>query len=204
MKITRALTLAALATLSGGAFAFVNPGFETGDFTGWTIGFTPNGATAVQAVTVFDTVLGVPSRAATFEVGEAVFQNTGAGVILSQNLNLAGNTNYIFSFNWAAANPGQSGNADGGDFSTYINGSIFDTVSTGNIAAGQIYRGTITTAFTTGAAGNYNVGVQITRKFIPGAGLRQYVDNFSVVPEPGTMLALGAGLAALAARRRKK
>lgn len=31
-----------------------------------------------------------------------------------------------------------------------------------------------------------------------------HIDNISLVPEPGTMLALGAGLAALAARRRRK
>jgi hypothetical protein len=204
MKLSRGLITGALAVLSGSAFAFVNAGFETGDFTGWTVGFTPNGTTAYQSVDVFDTVAGVPSRAATFEVGEAVFQNTGAGVILTQVLSLAANTTYVFSFNWAARNPGQSDNVDGGTFSGYVNGALFSTQDSGYIAAGQVLRGTVTATFTTTTAGNYVVGAQITRKFITGAGLRQYVDNFDIVPEPGTLLALGAGLAALAARRRSR
>ena len=33
---------------------FVNGDFQTGDFTGWTVGLTSGGATAQQIVTSFD------------------------------------------------------------------------------------------------------------------------------------------------------
>ncbi|KAA0229141.1 MAG: hypothetical protein AKCLJLPJ_00220 [Fimbriimonadales bacterium] len=53
------------------------------------------------------------------------------------------------------------------------------------------------------ATGNTTPGGLSLRGFHNGAGSSVDFDTFQAVPEPATLLALGAGLAALAARRRK-
>jgi hypothetical protein len=195
------------ASVAASANLFTNPGFETGDLTGWTINPTANGMTAVQDVQVFETVAGVPSRAGHFRVGQVTFSSgIQEGIELVQMLNLNAGTNYVFSYNVAANHSGTSGgNSQGGVFTAVVN-SVFvgSTFAVGTINAGQTIRGTVTGTFTPTTSGSYSVGLRMTRPFTTGTTtLHQYVDNASAVPEPATMAALGLGLAALARRRRK-
>src|SRR5688500_2647817 len=89
-----------LAT-TGLAQSFVNGGFETGDFTGWTITPTASGATATQVVESFDIdgpgALG-SSLAAKFSVGQSVSATGQQGIELTQMLNLTSGVSYTISF----------------------------------------------------------------------------------------------------------
>lgn len=205
IKMAILSALAAGATMSS-ANLFTNGGFETGDLTGWTINPTANGLTGVQDVQVFETVLGVPSRAGRFRVGQVVFSSgIQEGIELVQSLNLTAGTTYLFSYNVAASNTGTGGNAQGGVFTAVVN-SVFvgSTFTAGSINAGQTIRGTVTGSFVASTSGLHSVGLRITRPFTAGTTtLHQYVDNATAVPEPATMAAVGLGVAALVRRRRK-
>jgi hypothetical protein len=208
MRITLSLAvMAALATASFGQ-NFVNGGFETGDLTGWTITPTANGQTTTQTVATIDIdgpgSLG-PSLAGKFSVGQVNFQSgQQAGIELTQALTLTSGQTYTFSFNWAAivTGVGQS-NAQGGVFSLIVNGNVLATGAAGSTSDTIPKYGFLTANFTAGSSGAHIVGARITRPFTVPGSLNQYVDNFTAVPEPATMLALGMGAVALLRRRRK-
>lgn len=200
-----------LATLvsASSAQVFVNGDFGTGDLTGWTVTPTSNGLSPTQTVEAFDIDFGGglgTSNAGKFEVGQVSFQaGIPAGIELTQNLNLTAGIQYTFSFNWAATAAGD--NAEGGIFDLIVNGNSLANQAAGDTGPsnpGQF--GFISAAFTPGSSGSYSVGARIQRPFILPGGVFQYTDNFAVeaVPEPGSMLALAAGVSALLASRRKR
>jgi hypothetical protein len=202
------LTLAASCGLSFGQ-SFVNGDFELGNLSGWTVTPTTNGTTTIQDVIDYDIDGPGPkgvTKAGRFAVGQVTFQSgVQEGINLTQNLNLTAGVNYVIGFDWSAyRDQGTGNNAEGGVFSVVINGALFGTQAAGQTGPTTPKYGSILVNFTPSASGVYSVGARITRPFTVPTGLYQVVDNFSIVPEPGTMLALGAGLAALAARRRKK
>lgn len=202
------LALAVVATTTG-AFAFVNPGFETGDFSGWTVTPTANGRTAIQDVIDYDIDGGGPlgvSKGGRFAVGQVTFTSgIQEGIDLTQSLNLVSGETYTISFNWSAYRETTTGgNSQGGVFSVNVNGTLLGTQAAGSTGSTTPKYGFITTNYTATFTGAHNIGARITRPFTVPADLYQVVDNFAIVPEPGTMIALGAGLAAIAARRRRK
>ncbi|MCW5937990.1 MAG: PEP-CTERM sorting domain-containing protein [Fimbriimonadaceae bacterium] len=182
---------------------FVNPGFETGNFNGWTQRNTPSGGGAPGQVTSFDVTGGGASLAARYIVGNTQFTGTEAGIELVQNLNLTGGVQYSLGFDFAVENTGGP-NAQGGRFSIIVNGTELSAIAVEQIGGNQIVRNSVAAIFTPGTTGVYEVGARITRRFEPSIGglLRQYADNFQAVPEPTTVLALAAGLALLKRRRR--
>jgi hypothetical protein len=197
--------------LSAAGFAqFVNGNFETGDFTGWTLGLTSGGAQTYQTVEDFDIdgpgPLGL-SKAGRFSAGRASGVTTGEhGVTLMQSLFLTGGVQYTFTFDWAATRTIASSNTQGGIFALMVNSTEIARGAAGSTSGTNPKYGTVSGVFTPGSSGNYMVGAWILRPFtIPNpTTLFQSVDNFTMspVPEPGTIAVLSLGLLAL--RRRKR
>ncbi|MCW5935942.1 MAG: PEP-CTERM sorting domain-containing protein [Fimbriimonadaceae bacterium] len=207
-KFGRTALFSLLAGLTTAASAqIVNGDFETGSLGPWVVGFTSNGATQVQDVVRYDIDGPGPKGtnfASRFQVGNANTPNQqNQGVIVTQNITLIGGTNYTLSFDYSSFNFGASNNADGGYYAVFVNGSQLGGVETGAINVGASSYGSVNANFLANTTGVYQVGFVIGRDFLSTASIYQYVDNFEVVPEPATMLVLGSGLAALAARRRK-
>lgn len=190
---------------------FTNGGFETGDFTGWTVTPTSNGRTSLQQVVAFDIDgaggLG-SSLSAQFSVGQVVFASgVPAGIELTQSLNLVASVQYTFSFNWAATRTTTSTNAQGGIFDLIVNGTSLANAAAGSTSSTNPHYGALSAVFTPTTSGAHAVGARIQRPFtVPtDNSLRQNVDNFtmSAVPEPASMAALAMGAAALLRRRRR-
>lgn len=204
---TASLALLTILAASASANLFVNPGFEDPiPLNGWTVTPTQNGQTRVQTTEVFETVLGVPSLAGKFAVGQVNFQaGVPEGIELTQDLFLNAGVRYDFSYDVAAYNSGTLGNAQGGIFTPIVSGNpVGAAFAAGSIDPGQTKRSTVTGTFTPTTSGVYTVGLRIARPFTPPVTLFQYVDNAVAVPEPATAMALLGGLAALALRRRRK
>ena len=182
---------------------FVNGDFETGDFTGWDIGFTPNGMTAYQSVDQFDLGYGM-SYAAGFAACQIEYdQGVEEGVILTQNMYLTGGFTYDLGFHAAAYRPYGGGNYDGGTFWLVVDDYVVSSWVSGYIAGGDPpLLSSVDGQYTPAASGYYDVGVMITRHYIcPGDTIYQYVDDFYITPAPGALALLG--LAGLMGRRRR-
>ena len=202
-KLTALLGFAFVAGLASTANAdFTNPGFETGDFTGWDIYLTENGATAVQDVVQFDLGYGT-SYVGRFSVGEANYDGTQQGIVLSQTMWLQGGFAYDLGCHAGAWREFGGTNAEGGVFSLFVEGTTVDSYGVGSIDGGAppvLF--SLDGMYTPAADGYYEVGVTITRPYtIPGDLIYQMVDDFYITPAPGALALLG--LAGLMRRRRR-
>jgi hypothetical protein len=176
------LALTAVAALSvaypAKANLITNPGFETGDFTGWT---------GVSNAAVTGTVLGVAPHSGSFQA------ELGAPASISQSVATTPGQSYTIDFFAAFASLGTGGNLSvnwGGStvFSHLFPTSTGYTEFTINVPASA-----------SSTALNFTIG--------PAAGLT-FLDDISVtsagVPDGGTTVSLlGCALFGLAAVRRK-
>ena len=214
MRYASALIAVLVLHSQASAQSFVNGDFQTGDFTGWTVGLTSGGATAVQLVTMIDIDGPGPltdSLAAQFSAGRATGVTTGEhGVTLMQTLLLQGGTTYTFDFDWAATrSPGLGANTQGGIFALMVDTTEITRQAAGSTSAAAPKFGHVTGSFTPATTGSYSVGVWILRPFtIPTPAtptLFQSVDNFTaiVVPGPASMALMALGAFVVVKRRRR-
>ncbi len=157
---TMLLSVAALAT-DVKASMLLNGDFQTGDLTGWTTYTTANGTIGVPSVTSFNTTGVGASLAATFNVGNISNPgNNGGGIFQAFN-----HTGGDLSVSIDVATVSGFGNADAGEFSLFVSGTLVDFIDFSDISGGVTERGTLSGTITNLAAGNYEFRVLITRSF---------------------------------------
>jgi hypothetical protein len=190
-----ALTPAARAAI------VTNGDFATGDFTGWTLFTTSNGSlgpagSGLPAVTSFNVTGSGAQNAATFNVGEVLFDSTQQGGGITQTVTLPGG---LISFSANIAAQGGSGpNAEGGVFNVLLDGITEDTLDIGPINPNPaIIRDTL--SFTTAeTAGAHTLEILITRPFLNSVGAEvtpdQFITNIAITgaaPVPAPLIGHG-------------
>ncbi len=176
---------AALAT-HGAAQSFANGNFETGDLSGWTIVNTPNGVGAPGGTFSYDidaTGPLSPSFAAGFMVGQVTFTvGDQEGIEITQSLSLSAGIQYVVDFDWAAQRVLAVGNAEGGVFSVIVNGAIVEGIAAGEVGGTNPNPkvGHFRVSYVPAASGPVDVGIRITRPYVPPGDLTSYVDNIAI------------------------
>ncbi len=198
--------LAVFAAQASATNLIQNGDFQSGDFTGWTIGTTSNGTWG----TGFPVVTGWPlggMNSAEGQVGEVNFDGTQQGGTLSQTFLSAGGAGTV-SLDWLASAP-FAGNADGGEFTILLNGTQVAQIDSGSINQGQMLNGVLSANVNLNNGTN-TLQIDVTRKYISVANLTplQYVTGVDVegqgVPEPGSLVLMGSGVLGLAGLLRRK
>ena len=206
--------MALVVMVSGAAFAsatnlLLNPGFETGNFSGWTIsGTSPNYGVDINGPVITGTypafgTTTVLVRSGTY-AGYAVVCSSGpcspSGddpsdyLNLSQTVSLTAGMLDTASF-WVASG---SGLAYGNGSEILVDGSPI-ALSLSNVTSSyQLVSGTFTTS-----GGTYDIGFRIAGSGYGDAGFS--FDDFSLTetPEPATYATFGTGLLLLAGFGRK-
>jgi hypothetical protein len=161
----------------------VNCGFETGDFTGWTL----SGNTGFTGVS--GNFSGINPNSGNFQ---AFFGPVGSEGDLSQTFATTAGTNYAITFFEAGLGGSPS------EFSASFNGT---TLLSQNPAPEQAYTEYSFTATATGPTSTLLFTVQNDPSY-------QLLDDVSVAPtttpEPGLYVLLGAGLAGLIEFKRRR
>ena len=187
MPLALLALLALVAAQAGASNLIVNGSFQSGDFTGWTLGTTSNGTAGAGFPVVTAWPLG-GANAWEGEVGEVSFDGTQQGATLTQSF--IGTGAATISMDWAASAP-FAGNADGGEFTMILNGVQIAQYDTNSINQGDPSNGVLT------ANANLNNGtntleIDITRRYISVSDLTplQYVTGIDVegTPEPGSLI----------------
>jgi hypothetical protein len=189
MNLKAGLAIAMSGAICGTAAAqeFVNPDFETGDLSGWTVRETPDGMTWPPMVEQYE-IQGPGtgfSYAARFSVGQ-VERTTGQpeGIDLIQELELTEGVEYTISFYWSAFRFSGGTNSEGGVFSVVIDGDLYGTQNAGSTSPTMPHFGFIEVNYTATRTGPHTVGARIARPFTASAAigqiLVQYVDDFNI------------------------
>lgn len=209
-----ALLAAAFAVLASGvAFGsptnlLVNPGFETGSFSGWTVsGTSPNSGVATSGTVITGTYPGFGTTTVTVHSGTyagyavvcSVFfpcvpsgHTTADYLALSQTVSLVGGALDTASF-WLASG---SGTVYGNSSEILVDG--LPIALTSRPAVSSTYALVSTGTFTT-TGGAHTIEFYIDGSGFGDAGFS--FDDFSLdtsalapIPEPGTMMLFGSGL----------
>jgi hypothetical protein len=192
---------------------FINPGFETGDLTGWTPFTTANGSNGpnLPNVVSFNTTGGGASLAAHFNAGQVAFNFpvfAGGGIL--QSLNFA-TGNYTVSLDFAANNTGGD-NAQGGRIQLLVDGIVQSpSFTSGPISTGQTIRTHLDIPVSL-TAGTHEFDFLITRPYLTSTNPDihspdQYLDNIHVnggtspVPAPPAVVLVGLGAGCVALKR---
>jgi hypothetical protein len=183
-----------------------NGDFETGDLTGWTVFYTPEGTTGagLPDIVMFDTDGdATPSQSARFNAGHISNAGAGAGGGIYQVVNLANSGSYTLSACAAMlVNGGSGDNSQGGVVELMFDGAVLDAHDFGYASAG-VPEYTLLGGLAEVLAGPHEVRIRISRGWIsaPPGTPYQYIDEVNLVPEPATVSLLVLGGLAMLRRR---
>lgn len=212
-KLTTIAAMAALLMSTPSyAVTLVNGDFSEG-LSGWSTTTTDNGRTLTRRTVLFETVAGVESSAAQYQVGRDDFLIGGNhGIILSQEVA----SDYVglatVSVDVAADNTSGGANSSAGLFRLLVNSTEIASNDFSAIRGLTTERAMLSGEIFLDGAAPVTVELWITRPFDPRDTLSAYVDNFEVVTEsaqpvplPPSVLMLGSALAlcGLASYRRR-
>ncbi len=191
-----AAVLGAGMTGPAAAQSFTNGNFSSG-LSGWTVVNTSNGTGAPGTTTSVD-IDGPgplpPSSAATYQVGQAVFQSgVQQGIQMSQSVSLQAGVTYAVDLDWSAQKFSGTGASDGGNFSVVANGAMIAQAFAGTTSPTSPRYGHISGSFTPSVSGPVSISIRITRTFTPAADLFQYVDNVVIVQVVGACCLVSGG-----------
>ena len=211
MKRNALLLLCVVALTVASASAtnlLVNGSFQSGDFTGWNLGTTPEGTAGAG----FPIVTGWPlggMNAAEYEVGNVALDGTYQGATLSQDFFTSGGMATL-SFMWAAQGDGIHTNAEGGLFELILDGNLLASHDVGQIGPTDLVNGTLSASMML-TPGTHTFEIDILRNFgsLPQNTPFQYITGADVegntaTPEPSTLALLGAGLLGILGTMRRR
>jgi hypothetical protein len=201
----------------------VNPGFETGDFGGWTLSSNTEFGVALDGTAINDVTIDpyspafVNVRTGRF-AGWALIQHEATGalpprrLLLSQTLSVLPNTNVDVGFWLGNDSQSQYGVAfNDNSPQIFIDGvGLFPPSNGGGITPSQLPTGffEIAGSFNTGPRSAINVqfAVNGSGSAIAGASFDDFFFNTEPAPEPPTILltAIGGGGCLAMSRRKQK
>ncbi len=200
MRATRLFSLVLMAAVSTVAYAqnvLINGDFETGDLTGWTWKPDPGSEPLMVA-----TVATGPWNTYAFRVNPGHDGSGGdKGGTLTQAIYLQGGQNYNITGDLAIQNLRTGVNVDGGRITLFIGTTQLHQFNVGEIQPLTTLFDTINVNFVPPVSGQYELSLRFTRMWRNSTpSIYHWADNLVVVPEPGALVLLAAGLALL--RRR--